>query len=1225
LQKNLESLKEMHLQTNLVTNKKANCVILSPEDDEHLRIAEILAGYLQEFSDVSVPIVNSAAPRTQHVIALGQMINNPLIERLYWNRYVFLDSLWPGEGGSVIQTVHNPYPWNSGQNVLVLGGSDPQGVLAAVENLLTHFDKGTDITVPPLLDVQLPPSGLRNTQHTVLGQTYSSVKIPNAVLSPHDIETMLADEPAETLLAFQEYAVKYLLTGEIPYIQAGSRVLIRMCELYEKDPDRKMTWPEETNSRYIFAMWDAVEESEIFSNQDRLRITNMLLSFLLDLVPLTSNYENIEEDASILWNHTTFPLLGLYFGGRYFQNYYGMKETEIFLSKASAAFAGQEQSWKPQCDADSYLTLTMGHMIEYALAEATTTFFEAGHLEAYADYLIGISDNEGRASGFGDSSLQLSNTIPLAGVPYAFWYTRDPGYLSYLDSICDGSWPNPYHQNVKPVAPDKAGLQVFPLSPPVYAYTISRPYYNECSGPPNVPLGQSFDKIAFRADNSKKGQYFLLDGYGRGKHYHYDTNAILKFTQSGIDWLIDADYLVRNTTEHNMVSVVCDGRVDVPVPECAALISSAETPGYGFTETVVRDYNNTDWHRIIFWKKGDWVVIMDRMHALTTASFSFDAIWKVLNSGTISMEGNPCKLTIERQGRPELGGPDSHIFTLQNASLATGTLRGRIGTAGSIQRLVQRHHLKLGKAQVFSIQNLLHVTDDKPTGLTLEKLDENTAYLRNDNTIMLGCGSYHSQGLQIEGTQYHLSEQTVVLAGTTRFQCGDIFIASKKPLALEIDVPTGGSWLTAHEQTDIERRGGSPLRIRPGTHKINLTFGKKELQILSNVLSAGQTITDGPPKRIREVTPPVVELGQLWSKEPEAQPEEIRDAVCWRVSENIGEPENYLICQGKKLKCYDPSGAILWTFTAKDLIRCVTVADIDGDGIEEILCGGNDEHIYLLNKNGHLQKKHRMTEKLIVGQGGTVNPCVNSLLADDFGDPGNIRIVAGCTNSQISMFDLQFNRIWNRGGMYHGVREIRSSDLQNDGCTSILAADHYGSVHNISSEGEYAGRIYSELGDVVFDIGDINGDGKLEVMNGSSTGTLVASDPSYNHLWEFNTHGYNIRQVLCMDLDNDGRSESLVGSDTGYVYALDAKGRIIWQTQHNSAVTNMAMLYTNSGKGRFAVALANGETVICNERGQKVARHVGSAPVKALLPVVSADESWRLLIVDCEERIRVVS
>ena len=114
-------------------------------------------------------------------------------------------------------------------------------------------------------------------------------------------------------------------------------------------------------------------------------------------------------------------------------------------------------------------------------------------------------------------------------------------------------------------------------------------------------------------------------------------------------------------------------------------------------------------------------------------------------------------------------------------------------------------------------------------------------------------------------------------------------------------------------------------------------------------------------------------------------------------------------------------------------MRCAVRADIDGDGNEEILCGGDDEHIYVLNDNGHQLAQHLMTERLIIGQGGTENPCVNNLLVESFRGTDDTWIVAGFTNSQISLFDSSFNRIWNRGGIFHGVRKLQSTDLRGDG------------------------------------------------------------------------------------------------------------------------------------------------------------------------------------------------
>jgi hypothetical protein len=265
----------------------------------------------------------------------------------------------------------------------------------------------------------------------------------------------------------------------------------------------------------------------------------MLLKFLYSLISRTSGYGSLEKNDTITWNHTTFPLMGLYWGGRYFRRYYDAPYMDVFLKKALGAFSGQERSWKPQCDADSYLTLTMGHTIEYCLAEGRMKFFESGLCRAYADYLIGVSDNRGRAPGFGDSGIQRGPNVPVAGLPYALWFYRDGRYLWFLNSVSQDKWVNPYDLGVKPAPPeDMVGLRVFPLDRQVYDFTKTRSYYNEPLAPPNVSYEQAFDKISFRENLDPSGQYFILDGYARGKHYHYDGNAILKFTQDGEDWLL---------------------------------------------------------------------------------------------------------------------------------------------------------------------------------------------------------------------------------------------------------------------------------------------------------------------------------------------------------------------------------------------------------------------------------------------------------------------------------------------------------------------------------------------------------------------------------------------------------------------------------------------------------------------------------------------------------------
>lgn len=1219
------TLKPLCLTTDLVAQGKATCRIVTPDDDAHKKLAGHLAQRLRDLTGMNIPMDMRGIPHQCHIIALGQMMNNPLIERLYWNRYLFADSLWPGPGGWAVQTVHSPYPWAAGYNVIALCGSDANGVALAVDAFLEGLEPGADLSVPYTCRVQLPRPEDRATDYVVLGRTYSEVRIPERDLTDQEAHEIEVAEPQQSLLVFQEHAARYLITGHPAYLRAARNVLLRMCEIYEADPHRKETWPEETNSRSIFAMWDAVEEGPAFTDEERLRITHMFLKFLHALVARTSDYGMLEDNDTIVWNHTTFPLLGLYWGGRYFRRYYDMAEMGVYLRKAAGAFRGQEKSWKPQCDADSYLVLTMSHTIEYALAEGKMAFFESGNIRKYADYLMGIADNRGWAAGFGDSGLQETNRIPLAGIPYAFWYTGQPRYLAYLNAVCGGKWPNPYHQDVHPEPPkDIVGVSAYPLDRQVYDYTRHKPYYNEPSGPPNIPFEQAFDKIAYRAGLGELDQYFLLDGYARGKHLHYDGNAILKLTDAGQDWLIDADYLVRNTTEHNMVSVVRNGRVEHPVPECAGLLHCADLPGYGLTRTVVRDDNGVDWYRDILWKKGDWIVVLDRLQAREDADYRFDCVWKTLGRGDIRLEDN-ATFSVTRPLGGE--GTEAGTFFVRNASGAACTLRSRIGTPGPVVMLVQRQTGRLEKGEWQAFQNLLYL--DRTGGsksYSLEKLDEQTVFLRGPGPQIIGSGPFGREGLTIDAAAFCVGQETIILAGLVELRWGGIHLKPGEPVAAEIDTAAGRATVSVSEKTEIALRGRSPLQVPEGLHRIALDISDVERRILSDTLG-GTRPTARPPT----ADPPAAFTGmrtlqELWRIEPE-EDAEIRAVAGWNVADRPGRESvpRLLVCQGRKLKCYGPGGVIYWTFTTRQLVRCLAVADLNGDGRPEILCGGDDEHIHLLDHTGHELRAHRMVEQLIVGQGGTQQPFVNALLTGDFDGDGSTRIVAGCTNSQISMFDSDFNRIWNRGGIYHGVRKLMSADINADGRPEILAADHYGSVHVIAPNGDYLGRAYSELGDVAFDVGDIDGDGCLEIVNGSGTGVTAAIDSAFETRWQFNNYSYNTRQVVCCDLNGDGKSETLLASDTGYVYALDGKGKVWWQADLGAAVVALAARRVAEDKTEFAAGLISGDLVILDGRGKVTATHPGSAPVKFIATVDHPDaDAQQIIVVDTENRLRVL-
>ncbi|NUQ01872.1 MAG: hypothetical protein HUU35_18665, partial [Armatimonadetes bacterium] len=451
--------------------------------------------------------------------------------------------------------------------------------------------------------------------------------------------SVLARPPDPSFTAFRANAENYLKSGEEAYASLAVAALETMVGVYAKDPGRKTPWPEETTSGAILAAWDAFEECPLLPAGRRAAYVDVFLKLSRDLVKRSYEYSRIpNEDFLITWNHTTFPLLGLYFGGRYFDRYYHLPEAREWVERARRGFSQQAKSWKPQEDADSYLVLTMGHTIDYSLAEWDLAFFESGLIRQYADYVIACGDNRQWPAGFGDSGIHTSASMANAAVPYAWWWTKDPGYRWVLERANPNGYASPYWPEVPAVEPaNQVGLAAFQLDPRVYTYLQRGPTYNEEFAPSEVAVEEAFDKIAFRESWHPADQYLLLDGVGRGKHLHFDTNAIIAFVQDTEHWLLDHDYLTRNTTEHNMLSVIKDGRAGRLVPGLAGLTAQGDLPRIAGTVTYVKGYNGVDWRRRILWRKGAWFLVRDEVTAREPGRYDLELTWKTIDRGQESV------------------------------------------------------------------------------------------------------------------------------------------------------------------------------------------------------------------------------------------------------------------------------------------------------------------------------------------------------------------------------------------------------------------------------------------------------------------------------------------------------------------------------------------------------------------------------------------------------------
>ena len=73
-------------------------------------------------------------PPDRHLLLLGNVNTNRVVFRLYGYNYTPADDVYPGRGGYLVQTIHDP--WGSGTNAVGLLGSDLEGVRASVGRFL---------------------------------------------------------------------------------------------------------------------------------------------------------------------------------------------------------------------------------------------------------------------------------------------------------------------------------------------------------------------------------------------------------------------------------------------------------------------------------------------------------------------------------------------------------------------------------------------------------------------------------------------------------------------------------------------------------------------------------------------------------------------------------------------------------------------------------------------------------------------------------------------------------------------------------------------------------------------------------------------------------------------------------------------------------------------------------------------------------------------------------
>ncbi|MFH1403605.1 MAG: VCBS repeat-containing protein [Candidatus Altiarchaeota archaeon] len=291
----------------------------------------------------------------------------------------------------------------------------------------------------------------------------------------------------------------------------------------------------------------------------------------------------------------------------------------------------------------------------------------------------------------------------------------------------------------------------------------------------------------------------------------------------------------------------------------------------------------------------------------------------------------------------------------------------------------------------------------------------------------------------------------------------------------------------------------------------------------------------------------------------------------------------------------------MWNYTAKEVISGLDVADLDGNGVYEILVATSQEGaVYSLNNRGteYWSKPYRMSGYVF------------ELSAADLNSDGRSEVIAGYGSHAIGISESG-SELWKYSTSLKHVQVIDHADLNGDGKNDVVVSTYKkdecksATIYAIDASTYPPNTIWKHTlsGDdlpVAIDAGDLNGDGKADVVVGLIYRAKVTYKSSCNPnidlpskiialsntgevMWESGTAG-GVTWVKIADINGDGDNNVIVSSKP-YVYALSKDGAHIWQTDVNDAA-GAGIVEDLDGDGEAEIGLALSDLKVLDSKGK---------------------------------------
>lgn len=825
-------LKDLHLTTHIVRDGKPAIHIVAPASDIYKAQAVRLQTAIERMTGCRVPVIADDAPEAAvpvrgNLIVLGNRSTHATISELY-NRYFLLTDLrYPGPGGYEVRTIHNPF--GGGHNVILLGGSDAKGVEAATDALIAALQRSTashsvSLSVGWLMEIKLGdgivvPRNVREMETWEASRGYGSI----GYFGWNSISKRMA----AYYMTGDAFHAREALRLAFPDRQAFKEITETDGEMIENKDD-PLAGPYHYNAHLMMLFWDLIEESPVFSDEERLKVTN---AFARQLNHRKDEgiYRLTRPASAVGSRHAQWSAISLYCLGRYFQRDYPNPVWAQCVRGAQFHFAPlREHAW--------------------VNGENDNLFWYCTGVAPVLTYMLLSGEREPMRNGVAATLLRgqevlISGRVPdwalhSAALDYlhkAAYLTQDGRWLAYRDRtgvdttvfrLGQSFWPD---DKLKPTQPaDLIGKWT--------VWSLPKPQWLARNN--GFPLEESFENASYRSATDASGDFILIDGFNGASRNPYHCFALLELRLAGQTIL--QGYL-------NQVLTKADGMVEPQVAMDGALrcrdvigrtaVCVGEVPKAAFC----------NWRRTLAQRTGRYALVVDDL-TFRTDSENMEVQFKWENQGggfRFDVKHN----ALRRSGAVVL--PADVFDRTTGSGIVTQEWNGAV---------------KKGRHGIF-FALLGTATND----LRCLRLADNAAALALPQKAVAITGEW--EGAQ--GDLVVLADDHLFGKGLTRTGRDPVLLRASAPVDMDWDFAAGRMEVVAHEETSLTAAVADAASIH-GSNLISKTNSGAN-GCVSLQLREGRTVIEGIKPSDAAQHDLATQLA-MWSEQADAKRAQLKKA-----------------------------------------------------------------------------------------------------------------------------------------------------------------------------------------------------------------------------------------------------------------------------------------------------------------------------------------------------------